>query len=111
MVSAVDPSLTNGRQIFANLERPEIKAVVNKWIDEIVLGLATLIHIFNPSCVVLGGGIMVQPYILEQIHARIPQMVMSSLHMYRFPAQNSETLRGFWELIILLHRNFEMVRL
>ena len=78
MVSAVDPSLTNGRQIFANLEHPEIKEVVSKWIDEIVLGLATLIHIFNPSSIVLGGGIMVQPYILEQIHARIPQMVMSS---------------------------------
>ena len=60
------------------LKRPEINEVINKWIDEIVLGLATLIHIFNPSCIVLGGGIMVQPYILERIHTRIPQMVMSS---------------------------------
>ena len=78
MVSTVDSSLTNGRQIFASLTRPEINEVINKWIDEIVLGLATLIHIFNPSCIVLGGGIMVQPYILERIHTRIPQMVMSS---------------------------------
>ena len=78
MVSTVDSSLTNGRQIFASLKRPEINEVINKWIDEIVLGLATLIHIFNPSCIVLGGGIMVQPYILERIHTRIPQMVMSS---------------------------------
>ena len=61
-----------------NLEHPEIKEIVSKWIDEIVLGLATLIHIFNPSSIVLGGGIMVQPYILEQIQARVPQMVMSS---------------------------------
>ena len=52
MVSAVDPSLTNGRQIFTNLEHPEIKEIVSKWIDEIVLGLATLIHIFNPSSIV-----------------------------------------------------------
>lgn len=78
MVSTVDSSLTNGRQIFASLKRPEINEVINKWIDEIVLGLATLIHIFNPSCIVLGGGIMVQPYILERIHTRIPQIVMSS---------------------------------
>ena len=101
MVSAVDPSLTNGRQIFTNLERPEIKAVVNKWIDEIVLGLATLIHIFNPSCVVLGGGIMVQPYILEQIHARIPQMVMSSFaHVQISSAElgNSAGLLGAYYL-------------
>ena len=78
MVSGIDPSLTNGQQIFANLDRPEIKSVVNKWIDEIVLGLTTMIHIFNPSFIILGGGIMVQPYILEQINLRIPQMVMSS---------------------------------
>ena len=101
MVSAVDPSLTNGRQIFANLERPEIKEVVNKWIDEIVLGLATLIHIFNPSCIVLGGGIMVQPYILEQIHTRIPQMVMSSFaHIQISSAElgNSAGLLGAYYL-------------
>ena len=101
MVSDVDPSLINGRQIFANLERPEIKAVVNKWIDEIVLGLTTLIHIFNPSCIVIGGGIMVQPYILEQIHVRIPQMVMSSFsHVQIFSAKlgNSAGLLGAYYL-------------
>ena len=101
MVSAVDPSLTNGRQIFTNLEHPEIKEVVSKWIDEIVLGLATLIHIFNPSSIVLGGGIMVQPYILEQIHARIPQMVMSSFaHVQISSAElgNSAGLLGAYYL-------------
>lgn len=101
MVSEIDPSLTNGRQIFANLERPEIKAVVNKWIDEIVLGLTTLIHIFNPSCIVLGGGIMVQPYILEQINVRIPQMVMSSFsHVQISSAKlgNSAGLLGAYHL-------------
>lgn len=101
MVSSVDPSLTNGREIFANLERPEIKSVINKWVDEIVLGLATLIHIFNPSCIVLGGGIMVQPYILEQIHTRIPQMVMSSFaHVEISSAQlgNSAGLLGAYYL-------------
>ena len=34
MVSTVDSSLTNGRQIFASLKRPEINEVINKWIDE-----------------------------------------------------------------------------
>lgn len=103
MVSDVDPSLTNGRQIFANLERPEIKTVVNKWIDEIVLGLTTLIHIFNPSCIVLGGGIMVQPYILDQINVRIPQMVMSSFsHVQISSAKlgNSAGLLGAYYLAV-----------
>lgn len=101
MVSEINPSLTNGRQIFANLDCPEIKSAVNKWIDEIVLGLTTLIHIFNPSCIVLGGGIMVQPYILEQINIRIPQMVMSSFsHVQIFSAKlgNSAGLLGAYYL-------------
>lgn len=101
MVSEVDSSLINGRQIFANLGRMEIKTVVNKWIDEITLGLATLIHIFNPSCIVLGGGIMVQPYILEQIHTRIPKMVMSSFaHVQISSAKlgNSAGLLGAYHL-------------
>ena len=109
MVSAVDPSLTNGRQIFANLERPEIKAVVNKWIDEIVLGLATLIHIFNPSCVVLGGGIMVQPYILEQIHARIPQMVMSSFAHVQISSAELGNSAGLLGAYILLTETLKLV--
>lgn len=77
-VSAFDPSLTNGRKIFDQLERPEVKSLINEWVDEIVLGLSTLIHIFNPSCIVLGGGIMVQPYIMERIQLRLPDMIMSS---------------------------------
>lgn len=101
--SAIDPQLTNGRQIFSNLERVEVKTIVNNWIDEIILGLVTLIHIFNPSLIVLGGGIMVQPYILEQIHKRIPHMVMSSFsHVQISNAQlgNSAGLLGAYYLAI-----------
>ena len=108
MVSEIESSLTNGRQIFADLERPEIKAVVNKWIDEIMLGLTTLIHIFNPSCIVLGGGIMVQPYILEQINTRIPQMVMASfshVQIYSAKLGNSAGLLGAYYLAA---QKFEM---
>ncbi len=45
--------------------------MIDEWIDEIVTGLVTLIHIFNPSRIVLGGGIMVQPYVLEQVQERL----------------------------------------
>ncbi len=62
-----DSSLHNGKAIFARLEEPMVKEGVNAWIDQILVGLSTLIHIFNPSCVILGGGIMVQPYIHRRI--------------------------------------------
>jgi len=66
-----DPSLTNGRAIFESFGRPEVRAVVDRWIDEIVNGLVSLVHIFNPSLLVLGGGVMAQPYVLDQVQTRL----------------------------------------
>lgn len=78
MAKAYDPSLTNGRKIFENLEDPQIQKILDSWIDEIVLGLTTLTHIFNPSCIILGGGIMVQPYILQKLNEKIYKSIMPS---------------------------------
>lgn len=74
----LDPLLTNGRLIFENLHKKEVKDVIDSWIDEIILGLTSIIHIFNPSCIVLGGGIMAQSYIIEEINHRLPSQIMSS---------------------------------
>lgn len=77
-LSAYDPSLVSGKLIFENLNRKDVKVFIDQWIDEIILGLITIIHIFNPSCIVLGGGIMAQAYILEEIHKRIYEKIMPS---------------------------------
>lgn len=71
MAKQVDPSLGSGRAIFAAADQPQIRNVIDRWIDEVIYGLVTLIHVFNPSRIVLGGGIMAQPYILEQVKARL----------------------------------------
>ena len=73
-----DPQLDNGRKIFARLDDPNVRAIVEQWVDEILLGLSSLIHIFNPACIMLGGGIMVQPLIMELIHSRINRYIMPS---------------------------------
>lgn len=73
-----DETLTNGRQIFARFQEPEVRRIVDRWIDEIVHGLVTVIHIFNPSCVILGGGVMEQPYILGQVRERTTNRIMDS---------------------------------
>lgn len=75
-----DASLDNGRKIFERLQEPKVKEIVDSWTDEIVLGLRSLIHIFNPSCVILGGGIMAQPYILDQVKKKTLGTIMSSFH-------------------------------
>ena len=74
----LDASLSNGRLIFERIAEPSVKELVDDWIGEILLGLSTIIHIFNPPCIVLGGGIMVQPYITDEITRRLPAQIMPS---------------------------------
>lgn len=78
MAASYQPSLTSGRKIFENLEDPQVLAILDRWIDEINLGLTTLTHIFNPSCIILGGGIMVQPYILNKLNEKFYKSIMPS---------------------------------
>lgn len=67
----VDASLNSGRAVFAAFERDEVRRVVDQWIGEIVTGLVTLIYVFNPAVIVLGGGIMAQPYVLEKVEEQL----------------------------------------
>ncbi len=75
---AFDPELDNGRKIFSRIGEEAVRSIVDRWIDEIVYGLISVIHIFNPSCVVLGGGVMAQPYILEQVREKTKLEIMDS---------------------------------
>ena len=86
MAQKIDESLDNGRKIFARLEEMQVRAVVDRWIDEIVWGLITVIHIFNPEKVILGGGVMAQPYILEQVKEKTAREIMSSFCGVRLEA-------------------------
>ena len=58
----LDPSLDSGRAIFRRLREPRVKAVVDSWLREIVYGLASLIHLWDPDCLALCGGVMQQSY-------------------------------------------------
>lgn len=73
-----DPSITNGRLLFARFSEPEVQQIVDQWIQEIVYGLVSVIHMLNPSCVILGGGIMEQPYIPTRIEELLMPSIMSS---------------------------------
>lgn len=75
MVKAIDPWLDNGRKIFQAFERPEIKECIDRWIDEVVCGLVSLVHIFNPSLILLGGGILAQEYIITEVRKRLSSLV------------------------------------
>lgn len=70
--------LKDGRSIFVMFSDEHVQKIVEEWIDEILVGLSTVIHIFNPKCIVLGGGIMKQQYIIDQIRKRIGSYIMPS---------------------------------
>ena len=63
----------NGREIFMeeNLKNPIIIEEMDNWEDEIALGLRNLCYIFNPSLIVLGGGIMSEDLLLGHIRHKV----------------------------------------
>ncbi len=50
----------SGKWIFENLNNKEINEEYNLWLEDLSDGLVSLIHIFNPECIVIGGGISEQ---------------------------------------------------
>lgn len=78
LVKSRFPALQNGRDIFANIGNPAVKELIDRWVDEIVYGLISLTHIFNPALIVLGGGIMEQKYVVEEVKKRLKEQIIPS---------------------------------
>jgi len=68
----------DGRQIFARKADEVIARELREWIDEIAWGLVSLVHCFHPPLIVLGGGVMEQEYLLDEICLRLNQWLMPS---------------------------------
>lgn len=77
-VSERFPYIRDGRQVFQNIQVPEISRIVDEWVQEIAHGLVTLIHIFNPGCVILGGGIMSRPDVVDMVREAVRGRIMPS---------------------------------
>lgn len=73
-----DPSITNGKILFQRIGEKEIQKILDLWIQEIIYGLVSIVHMLNPSCIVLGGGIMEQPYISKRIEELLLPSIMPS---------------------------------
>lgn len=102
-VTRIDKTMDSGRKIFEALGQKEIKAAVDSWIGEVAVGLVSLIHIMNPACIILGGGIMEQDYVLQQVKEHVIKNVMESFrHVVITKAQlgNQAGLYGAAYLIL-----------
>lgn len=70
----------NSFEIFEkeNFTKPEIRSVIDQWIDEMITGLINLIYIFNPPLIILGGGIMNEDYVIDLIDRKIYNLLMEN---------------------------------
>ena len=85
----VRPELENARQLFALAEEDlALQRVIRAWVREIVEGLCTLVYIFNPDCIVLGGGVMEREDVLEMVRKRFYKRVIPTFSRVELlPAQ------------------------
>ncbi len=79
-VNKANSTNLNAFEIFApeNFVKPEIRSVIDKWIDEMIIGLINIIYIFNPPLIVLGGGIMNESYVIDLIDRKIYNLLMEN---------------------------------
>ncbi len=76
----VDPDCVDGRTIFDKIRsgNDPLNQVLQAWVAEVCAGLASLIHIFNPSAVVVGGGVMEQESLVRLVEEHTKRLVMES---------------------------------
>lgn len=93
----------NGRRIFSEFRSDiRVQSAVYEWMREILWGLASLTHLFNPSCIILGGGIMSEPFIPKWLNDHIREYVMNSYRDVKIlPAMlgNTAGLQGMIYLV------------
>lgn len=71
---AMDASLCDGRAITAQLNRSDVYALVDGWAKQVAEGLASLMHIFNPTCIIIGGGIMEDENVFNMVTSKVSEL-------------------------------------
>lgn len=95
-VNGVSNEILDGVKIFEekNFNNPVIRTKIDEWIDEIVTGLISIVYTFNPSLIVLGGGIMNENYIVDSINERINKKLMQSFRNVKIVNSNLGNTAG-----------------
>lgn len=69
------------QELFYQAKRGEKTAelIIDQWVDDVALGIKSLVHIFNPPLIVIGGGISEQGnYLLEKLQRNVDARIMIS---------------------------------
>ena len=70
----------NGRKIFEGLERGDegLEQILADWVLEVAYGLVSLIHIFNPPAIIIGGGVMEQEKLIAMVTVKVEELIIES---------------------------------
>lgn len=79
----INPAYDSGRAIFTEAAHGNmvVLALLDSWMDEIVYGLQSLIYIFNPQIIVIGGGVSAQQELL--IEPLRHKLITGTMHAMR----------------------------
>ncbi len=107
--AAMCPKVTSGRALFRLMKRnAALQDVVNQWVEEVLHGIASLVHIFNPSLIVLGGGVMGQQYVLNRLNLRFRDHVMDSFSDVRLVQAQLLNMAGAHGALMLARKALMM---
>ena len=104
----VEPSLRNGRALFERFSaREDLQAIVAAWVAEVTYGLISLVHTFNPSLIVLGGGVMRQAVVVQAVRDRLYPRLMQSYRGVRLEGARPGNQAGIFGAFVLARRALE----
>lgn len=92
---AIDPDYLhthpiNGKTIFESIEKGNqtIAHIADEWIHDISSGIVSLVHIFNPELILIGGGVSAQKELfIDKLRCEVMKNVMPNF-------KNNLTLRA-----------------
>lgn len=89
----------NGRMIFERYDDPQINLLINEWMDSIAKGIISLVHIFNPEVVIIGGGVskqdekFIQP-LIKKVSEKVMPRFLEDLKIVPAKLENGAGMVG-----------------
>ncbi|NOU74220.1 ROK family protein [Paenibacillus sp. LMG 31458] len=80
MAQQVDSECVDGKVFFGKIRlgNEPLQQILHAWTAEVAIGLASLIHIFNPSAIIVGGGVMEQDELVRLVEVQTQELIMES---------------------------------
>ncbi|MDR1586989.1 MAG: ROK family protein [Treponema sp.] len=93
---------TSGNALVHNREEPETSSIIHEWIEEVVYGLVSLVHSFNPRDIIVGGGIMENSCIVDLVKKRLMESILPMYRQVQVQKAKLGNASGLWGAVLLV---------